>query len=314
MRLKPIFGVLPVALAIALGACGGDSDDKASGEKTAASDPAAAEKLLEETFGPNPKAKSGLLNGKIEIDTEGVPALKEPTSIGLSGPFSQSGSGPPEANLSASLRFKGRALGGDLILAGDGVLIGLGTTAYQVPASIAKPIRKPLVNSDNALGSVLAVFGITPRTWAKDPRIVGEEQLDGEDVIHVTAELDSKQMFRDLSRLVRVLTSLRITEVTGLPRVIGEKERAALQRSVKSAKGDVFTGAQDKVMRKAAFRMTFEMSAKDRRILGGIKSMKADGELLVTEVGSEQDVSPPRNRGDFSALQVALDALADSVK
>lgn len=318
MRIKAIIGVVHVVLVAALIGCGGgsSSDDgaKPSDKAGSAADTAEVTKLLEQTFGPNDKAASGKLSGTVDIVVKGVPRYRKPIQVTVSGPFSASGGGAPEANLSMGLQLRDGALGGELILIDNQALIGLGSTAYRIPDSVAATIRRPLANSENGLASVLAVFGIAPQKWVKDPRIVGNESVNGEDTIHGTAEIDGEPFFLAVARLTKVLTSLRITEVTGLPQIIDRKARVALTRSVTKATGNLYTGAEDKVLRKAMFDMTLKPSAKDRKTLGGISSMTIKGLLEVTEVGSPQKIEAPSGRGSYDALQITLDALAESVK
>jgi hypothetical protein len=315
LRLKAIFAVVPLVLVTALVGCGGDSksDDAASGEKSNAANSAEVKKLLRQTFGPNPKATSGKLSGTVDVSVKGAARYREPVQVTLSGPFNQSGSSPAEANLSVGLQLRGGAIGGELILIDDKVLIGLGSSAYSIPNSIAGTIRRPLANSDNGLTSVLAVFGVAPQRWAKNPRIVGNEKVSGEDTIHGTAEINAGRFFLDVARLMKVLTSLRITEITGLPEKIDRAARVALTRSVTSTTGSVYTGADDKVLRKATFAMKLKPSTKDRRTLG-FTSLALKGELNVTEVGTEQEIEAPRVSGTFDDLQTTFDALAESVK
>lgn len=312
MRPKALFGVVPLLLVIALVGCGGGDSDEASESLSTEPNSADVKKLLRETFGPNENASSGKLNGTVDVVIKGAPRYRDPVQVTLSGPFSSSG-GTPEANLTVGLQLRGGSIGGELVLIDDEVLIGLGTTGYRVPDSIASTIRRPLNNSDNALSSVLAVFGITPDRWAKNPRIVGKERVNGVDTIRGTAQIDTDRFFLDVSRLTKILTSLRLTEITGLPREVDRQDRVALRRSVKKATGSVWTGAEDKVMRRATFDMTLEPSARDRRTLR-FTSITLKGALDVTEVGSEQTIEAPETRGSYDALQTTLDALAESVE
>ncbi len=315
MRPKANFAVVPLLLVIALVGCGGDSksDDAPSGDKASAANSPEVKKLIRETFGPNENATSGKLSGTVDLNVKGAPRYRQPVQVTLSGPFNQSGSSPAEANLSVGLQLRGGAIGGELVLVEDRVIIGLGSSGYTVPPAIAGPIRRPLAKTDNGLTSVMAVFGVSPQRWAKNPRIVGEEQVAGEDTIHVTAQINTQRFFLDVARLARILTSLRITEIVGLPREVDRADRAALNRSVTSATGNIWTGAEDKVLRKAAFEMKLKPSAKDRRTLG-FSNLTVKGELNVTEVGSDQKIDPPRIAGTFDDLQTTFDALAESVK
>lgn len=314
MRPKASFAVLALMLVSVLVGCG--ADDKKSGDsaaKSSAANSAEVQKLLRQTFGPNDKATSGKVSGTVDVVVKGVPRYREPIQVSVSGPFEQSGNNPTEANMSVSLSLRGGSIGGELVLIDNDVLIGLGTTGYKVPDDIAATIRKPLARKSNGLASLLEVFGIDPRRWAKDPRIVGNEDVNGEETIHGTAGIKTNRFFLDVARLTKVLTKLRITEVTGLPREIDRPTRQALVRSVTKARGDVWTGADDKVLRKAAFDMALKPSAKDRRTLG-FTSITLKGELTVTDVGTPQKIERPPSTGSYDALQITLDALAESVR
>ena len=313
MRIK---AVLSVVLAIALVGCGGgssSSDDKAADEGGKPNSPE-VKKLIDETFGPNDKATSGNISGVIDITVKGLERYREPVQVSVVGPWTDA-AGQPEAAFNVSLGLRGGILGGDMYLQGDKAYLGLGSTAYQVPAPIATPLRAPLeAKTDNALGAVLGVFHISPDRWAKNPRIVGNERVAGIDTIHGTAEIDTKALFLDLSALAKRLTSLKITNITGLPQEVDREARGALQRSVTSADGDVWTGADDKVLRKARFRMTLKPSAKDRKILGGFTSIRVVANLDITDVGAEQSIDVPSNKGSYDALLISLDALAEAVR
>jgi hypothetical protein len=303
-------------LVVALAGCGGGS--KSSGDKTAgkggAPNSPEVKKLIRETFGPNDKASSGNISGVIDITVKGLPRYREPIQVSVVGPFSDAG-GSPEAAFNVSLGLRGGILGGDMYLKGNEALIGLGSTAYKIPEPIAGPLRKPLTQkAGNTLGAVMGVFHIAPERWAKNPRIVGNERVAGVDTIHGSAGIDTKALFLDLSALAKRLTALRITDITGLPREVNRQARQALQRSVKSATGDVYTGASDKVLRKAKFDMLLKPSAKDRKILGGFTSIKVVANLDVTDVGQPQTIKVPSTRGSYQELQVSLDALAEAVK
>jgi hypothetical protein len=314
LRPKAIFAVVPVLLLSVLVGCGGDSkSDAGSSEKAGAANSPEVRKLIRQTFGPNKNATSGKISGTIDINVKGARRYREPIQVTVSGPFNQSGSSPAEANLSVGLQLRGGAIGGELVLIDDRVLIGLGSSGYTIPPSIAGPLRAPLAKTSNGLGSVLGVFSIRPHLWAKNPRIVGNERIAGEDTIHGSAEINTKRFFADIAQLTKILTSLRITEIVGVPTVVDSKAQAALVRSVTSATGDVYTGADDKVLRQAGFDIKLKPSAKDRRTLG-FSSLTLKGQANVTEVGTPQKIESPRVAGTFDDLQVTFDALAEAVK
>lgn len=315
MPAKTLIGVVSVLLIAVLVGCGGDdssSGGTAAADKGGAANSPEVKKLIRQTFGPNDKAKSGNISAIVDITVKGHPRYSEPIQVSLVGPFSDA-EGQPEAKLDVSLGLRGGILGGDMYLKGDKAFIGLGSTAYEIPSSIATPLRSPLQKDGNTLDAILGVFNINPDRWAKNPRIVGNERVAGIDTIHVTAEINTKNLFLDLATLAKRLTSLRITDITGLPREIDARDRAALARSVKTATGDVYTGADDKVLRRAKLNVLITPSAKDRKILK-FSSMKVSANLDISDVGTPQKISVPSNRGSYDALQLSLDALAESVR
>ena len=315
MPPKTFIGVVSALLVAVLVGCGGDdssSGDKAATDKGGAANSAEVKKLIRQTFGPNAKAKSGNISAIIDMTVKGHPRYKEPIQVSLVGPFTNEG-GQPETKLDVSLGLRGGILGGDMYLKDSKAYIGLGSTAYEVPASIAGPLRSPLSKAGNALDAILGVFNINPDRWAKNPRIVGNERVAGIDTIHGTAQINTKNLFLDLATLAKRLTSLRITDITGLPRQVDARARAALGRSVKTATGDVYTGADDKVLRRAKLNLLLEPSAKDRKILK-FTSIKVAANLDITDIGAPQKVNVPANRGSYAALQLSLDALAEAVR
>lgn len=316
MRTKAVVSAVPIVLAVVLAGCGGGSKsgDKAAGDKGGAPNSPEVKKLIRETFGPNDKATSGNISGVVDITVKGLPRYREPIQVSVVGPFSDGGGGSPEAAFNVSLGLRGGILGGDMYLKRNEAFIGLGSTAYKVPDSIAGPLLRPVQKPDNVLSALLRVVSIAPDRWAKDPRIVGNERVAGVDTIHGTADIDTQAFFLDVAKLAKTLTSLRITDITGLPREVDRNARVALARSVKNATGDVYTGADDHVLRKAKFTMLLKPSANDRKTLGGFTSIKVAANLDVTDVGSPQTIKVPSNQGSYDALQTALDALAEAVK
>jgi hypothetical protein len=160
------------------------------------------------------------------------------------------------------------------------------------------------------------MFYINPQSWRKNTKIVGDADVAGEPTTHATAGIRVDRFFFDMSKLIDLLTALRVTEISGLPTKITPKQQAALVRSVTSAKGDVYFGKTDHVMRKAHLVGTLVVAPKDRKILGGMKSARAVADFNLSEIGESQakDIKVPADLGSDRDLQLTLDALAESIK
>jgi hypothetical protein len=321
LRFKALLLAALVA-ALALSACGGGSDS-GSGDggagKPSASDKAQDRKdiarLIEQGFGPNEKAKSGQLDGTIDLEVKGVPRYKGPIEITASGGFElPSGADTPDFRIDVGLVLNDHAIGGELVVVGGDAFIQLGTTGYKLPATIASKIVAPAAALDNGLAKTAGMFFIRPDRWQKDGRIVGDEDVDGVQTEHATAGINTGAFFEDVARLVRTLTLLRVTEAVGLPQKVTPAQRAALARSVTTATGDIYLGKDDHVVRKAHIEGKLRVAKKDRKVLGGMTSATLTGEVKVTEVGKPQNIRGPKQLGSYDELQLSLDALGEAIR
>ena len=307
--------------ALTLAACGGDDDDSSSGDaaKPSASDAAQDRKdiarLIKQAFGPNEKARSGRLDGTIDLEVKGVPRYKGPIEVSASGGFElASGADVPDFRMDVGLVLNDHAIGGELVLADDAAFIQLGTTGYKLPDSITSKITAPAAALDNGLAKTAGMFFIRPDRWQKNGRIVGDEQIAGEDTEHAVADIRANRFFEDVARLVRLLTMLRVTEAVGIPQAVTPAQRRALARSVETAKGEVWVGKEDHVLRRAQLTGSLSVAKKDRKVLGGMTSATLTAMVNITDVSQPQKIEAPDQLGNYDDLQLALDALGESIR
>jgi len=308
--------------ALTLAACGGDDDsssDKGGSDAPAASDKAQDRKdmarLIKQAFGPNQQARSGKLDGTIDLEVKGVPRYKGPIEITASGGFELAkGAEVPDFRMDVGLVLNDHAIGGELVVADDAAFIQLGSTGYKLPDSITAKVVAPAAALDNGLAKTAGMFFIRPDRWQKDGRIVGDEDVAGVLTEHAMADIRAERFFEDASRLVRLLTMLRVTEAVGLPQAITPRHRAALVRSVESATGEVWVGKEDHVVRKAHLEGKLKVAKKDRKILGGMTSATLVAEVNITDVARPQKIEAPDALGNYDDLQIALDALGESIR
>jgi hypothetical protein len=304
-----------------LAACGGGdspSSSKDKGGESAADVKAnrkAVSKLVKQAFGPNEKARSAKVDATIDIDVTGVPRWKDPIQISLNGAYElASGEDVPDFDLEAGLLLRDQAYGASLLLVDRKAYIAVGTTGYRQSDAIAANIAGPAPAKRNGMTKTAGMFYINPNSWRKNTKIVGDADVAGEATTHVTADIRTDRFFKDMSRLVDLLTSLRVTEISGLPEQITPKQQAALVRSVTMAKGDVYFGKTDHVLRKAHLVGRLVVAKKDRKVLGGMRSAKAVADFNLSEVGEPQSIKVPDDLGSDRDLQLTLDALAESIR
>jgi hypothetical protein len=305
--------------ALMLAACGGGSSSKSAAGKPSAADRAKERqeiaKLRRSAFGPNPKAKSGRIDGTVDIDVTGVKNFDKTIEVTTSGPYRlEAGAAVPDVLLSVAMSLREKSFGGDLILANGKPIIGLGTTGYKIPEPIASNMVAPVPAAKNGLTKTLALFFIAPQRWERDAHIVGPGTIAGEDTTHLTTGVRADRFFEDAARLTQMLTSIRITEISGLPTAIPPAARKALVRSVVNGQGDVWIGKADGVMRKAHLDLRLRVKQRDRKVLSGMKTMHVVADLGVTDVGQPQDVAPPKQYGSYADLQTTLNVLGEAMR
>jgi hypothetical protein len=306
---RTVFSITAVALVTAVGGCGGGSSDKPDAKAKTAE----AGKVLAQTFGPNSKARSGQFTATINVAVKGVKRYREPVVLETSGPYSySSGNDLVDVDQTLSLTVHNLENGAGMTISGDEAFVNLGSTAYPIPSGIVATMRKNARGVRNPIIRATAPFGIRIDRWVRKATVVGHQTVTGVDTIHVTGDVKPERIFVDASRFTHLLKSLQVTRIVDLPDAIGPGARAALARSVKTAHGDIYTGAADHALRKAQMTMTLEPSKADRRRLGGIRSATIKATLDVTEVGQSQDIKLQPDRGKYSELLQLFDAASFS--
>ena len=312
MRSKAL-ALAAVLAATTLAACGGDDSSDSGAKSGSSSDSrAAADKIIEQAVAANDKARSASIDGTIDVTIKGVPRFKEPVQITANGDYNlPEGADVPDFNVDVGLGLNGGTIGGGLVLSDGKGFITLGDTGYPLPAKISEKIAKPAPAAKNGLTKTAAMFYINPQDWQKNAQLVGDARVAGEDTDHLKADIQPDKFFDDIARLVNVLTALRVTQAVALPEHLSAPAREALVRSTTLAKGEVWIGKQDHVLRKATLQGEIKVAKKDQAVLGGVTGGTLEATVNVTEVGTEHKISAPKQRGSYDALQLSLDALGE---
>jgi hypothetical protein len=305
-----------VVLGVALLAGCGDGSGPGSGDaSTRAERHAAADKLIRQVHGPNPKASSGRIDATIDLNIKDSPRYGGLTQITADGVWNlPDGATVPDVELDVGLSLGGSALGGTLVIA-DGVgYIKLGDSGYKLPDAISRKLVAPAAAANNGLTKAAAMFYVNPQNWVKDAQLGADTSVAGVDVQRITGEIRPELAFLDLSRLVRFLTSIHVTQALGLPTALGPKLRAALVRSVTLAKGEALIGASDHVLRKAHLLGKAVVAPRDRKLLFGATSATLEATVDISDVGAPKQISVPTRLDPYSSLQLSLSALGEAVR
>ena len=245
--------------------------------------------LLDRTFAQPIGSADVALDASAQA--KGVQQLEQPIRLQVRGPYRTGGDRRiPSVDLAVNVSASGQSFSGGLVSTGRNAFVELMGKEYKVGRrEVAK------VNQRVAAGAAreprLADLGIDPRRWLEDPEIEGDRQVAGTATTHVKAGLDLGEMLDDLSTVRR-----RASGQGGgpPPRPLSAGERERVERIVEDPEFDVFVGKADNKVRRLATVVELEAPEDDRRELGGLESGKVSFSIEFSNVGSPQEITPPR--------------------
>ena len=297
---------VPAAVAAAvlsLAACGGDGGG--SGEDATA--------VINETFSSKKDVNSGKLDMGVTAKLEGTGAaaqLDEPVSIKLSGPFQSRGNDAlPEVDLDLSVSGGGQTFTAGALTTGEAAFISYQGTDYRVPPGQFRRYKRQIEQDarrvKNQGNFSFAQLGINPREWIENPKNEGTQDVGGAETIHVSAEVDVKAFVNDLDDLLGRAASLGVQNEQ-LPEELTQRQKDQIEQAIQDVRFDLWTGEQDKVLRRIEVEFGFELPKDLQQDAQGVQRGTVELALEIADVNKEQTITPPRDARPLSELQSAL--------
>jgi predicted small secreted protein len=313
--MKP-FRLLPLLLAVialTVSACGGSGDDASSGGSGGGD----ASALIKDTFGAGHSISSGRVDATLDVDLKGWAVLSTPLDLHLNGPF-QSNGGSKLPDFALDVDFGGTppvtigavfAQGGGY-LSLEGQAFDLGKSTYESFRKGYESAKKDSASKDKKNTTTLSALGVEPIRWLKDPKKVGEEDVAGTSTVHLTSGVDVPKLLTDLSTLLGKAKSVTsaggAATGTAVPTQLSAQQRELIQKSVKSAKVDVWTGAKDHTLRKVSVRIQVAVPAALKDQANGLTTGHVDFMLSIAQLNQAQKISKPADARPISQLRSAL--------
>ncbi len=296
--------VLPVALA----ACGGEED----------ADP---QTVLRETFGPDKPIKSGDLDLALDLNLQGIEGLSGPIRARLDGPFqSQGGDKLPNFDFELDIDAGGQTFSAGAVSTGEkgfvelqGQAFDIGDQLYEQFRSGYEQAQKEGGDDKESDGPTFESLGIEPLRWLRNPQAAGEEQLDGTDTTHIRATVDVKRFLEDVSRLLDRAEGLQIEGAGEVPGGLTAEQRTQVARAVKTARVDVWSGKDDRTLRRLRLAVDLDVPQDVRKDVGGLTGGRIAFTFGITDLNEDQEVEAPENARPFEELQAALGGLLGGV-
>jgi hypothetical protein len=306
LRRSPTLALTAALAAAVLGlaACGSDGG---GGDEDATA-------VINQTFSSKKEVNSGKLDMSVTAELEGTGAaaqLNEPVSIKLGGPFQTRGKDAlPEVDLDLTVSGGGQTFTAGALTTGDAAFISYQGTDYRVPENqfqrykrqIERDARRDDNNSNNFS---FAQLGINPRDWIENPKNEGTEDVGGAQTIHVTADVNVEAFVNDLDDLLGRASSLGVQNQQ-VPRNLTERQQRQIAESIQDVRFDLWTGEEDKILRRIEVEFGFEVPRDLRSETQGVERGKVDMALEIADVNKEQTITAPRDARPLSELQSTL--------
>lgn len=288
---RPVLLLLACALIAALLAgCGGS--DEGGDEST---DP---QELLEKTFGSDVQIDSGSLDISVQASTSG----SEDGSLdaSLTGPFASNGDGElPDLDLDVGFDVKGggqdQTVEAGVVITDDQGFVTVDGTDYVADdatfASFKDSYAQSAAQADQGgeadQGSaLLSQLGVDPATWLTDVTNEGIEEIEGAETVHISGTADIAQIVADAGTLA---------EAGGEAAGLSPEDVGQLENAVKSAQVDVFTGAEDNILRRLDLNLEIDEP-------GGGGSLSVALSIGINDVNQPQEFVAPENAKPLEEL------------
>jgi hypothetical protein len=287
---------------VALVGCGGGSKQD-------------ADKVLDQTFSGNRNIKSAKLNVRVVVDANGISGLNGPLNLTLTGPFESQGQQLPKFDLDVKLAIGGRTFSAGAVSTGDKGFIKFQGSSYALPDSVFAGFKQGFERAraqrtGGSRNTSLASLGIDPRKWLKDPKSQGDEQVAGQSTTHVSSTIDVPKLLDDAGRVLAKAGQLGVAQSRQLPTSLTAQQKKAVANAIENPTFDVFSGKDDKILRKVTLAFDFKVPKNQQQRANGLKSGKLMFDVELAGVNQPQTVQAPATPKPFAELRTALSSLA----
>jgi len=269
--------------------------------------------LLKETFGPNKPVKSGKLGLALNLDLKGIQNLNGPIALKLDGPFAGQGASKlPRFDFTATVGASGQNFTAGAVSTGDKGFLRFQGKSYVLTDALYKQFRtgyeqaqKSSQGKDKGKGNTsFQSLGVDPRSWLKDPKKAGEEKVGGADTIHIQSGIDTPRFLDDVSKLLKRANGLGVTgtKSQSVPNQLTPQQRDRITKAVKDARMDLWTGKDDKTLRRIKLLIDLSVPKDQQAATRGLQSGKITFDLTIADLNKAQSVTAPTGARPLSEL------------
>ena len=271
-------------------ACGSDEDDKGD---------TSAQGLLDQTFGSGASAiDNGRMNLAFQLDPRGLLAIGGPIKLSLNGPFTAPAGGQlPLLDVDFAATLARMIFRGKVLSTGRAAFVTLDGTDYKIDREFVTELREGLADIADSKQPGLKALGIDPLRWVSGAEKRGEERVDGVETTKISGNVAVAKLLEDLDRLLT-----KGGGSGGAGGLLSPEIRRQIDDAVKTARVDIWTGNEDRILRQLAVRIDFAFKAGQSPI-SGLEGGKINLRLRLTDVNETKlSVTAPAAAKPLAAL------------
>jgi hypothetical protein len=302
--------ILVVLASLILAACGSSNGGSAS--------PSA---LLSQTFTGTHKVTSGILNLTLTVDTSGSSTLSGPITLSFGGPFQTRGTGKlPASNFTISANAVGRSVSLGILSTGTSGYVTLQGTSYQMPQATFQKLESSFAQLASSAGagqgsSTLTKLGIHPLRWLTHPTTVGNDTVGGAQTTHIHAGINVPALLSDLNTFLEKASSTStVSGASKLKSGLSPATRQKIAAAIRNPSFDVWTGTNDKTIRRLTIALTLPVTGSLSTQLGGVKSADLGLTMQYSDLNKPQTITAPTTVRPYSEFQSKVAAFVQSLQ
>ena len=289
--LLVLFTLLVCAFGVA--ACGGGDDVD-------------VDEVLRQTFAEDKDIKSGRLDLSLRLDAEGSEQLRGPVTARLAGPFATTGAQElPRFDLEANLDAGGQSIRAGATSTGEAGFVSFQGQAYQLSEELFQQFKEGYAeearkSEEEGDGVSFSSLGVDPRRWLRDPEYVDTVEVGGTQTLHLRSGIDIPRLLEDVNKVLG-----RAEDIQGQgqqARELTEEERRQIAESITDADLELWTGEDDKILRRLNVRLAFDVPEERRQRAQGLTSGVIRFDLGLGAINDEVTIEAPEGARPLDEL------------
>jgi hypothetical protein len=267
-----------------------------------------AETLLTQTFSGPHTVRSGVLGFSLSLSPSGSRTITTPITLALGGPFESRGAGKlPASRLNLTIDALGHHGQLGIVSTGSHGYLTVDGGAYQLPAADFGKLASSFSSAAAGGGpGGLSKLGINPLHWLTQPTIVGSESVGGVSSTHIRAHVNVDALLGDLNTFLHKASAAGATGSGSVAAGLSAATRQKVAAAARDATVDVWTGSDDKTLRKLAVSLDVPVTGQLSTLLGGLSAAGITLTLQYADLNQPQTITAPGHLRPFSRLATQI--------